>query len=453
MGKMLWRAAATSLLVALTFIPAGAENRALLVGVGEYQEGRADLPGIEKDLESMQKVARMAGFRDGQVKILKNDQATLRNIREAFDKWLVRGVGPDDRVLFYFSGHGSQIYDHSGDESDRADEVLVTHDMRVGNGKLINTFVDDDLNGLLARIPSEEVLVFIDACHSGTATRSLYFNPGYTPKMFFYKGMPMPLAGKGNFSVQAENTDDGRYVALSAARDDQAALATSRGSLFTLAVLDAVERAHKENRNLTLKTLQEEATQFIHRNISNPRSRHDPQITGRKDLALKVEILRPPSAEATLWERLEHLADKASHAIPIRTNKKRFRVGDPLEIICEVTHDGYLNILELAPEDARATVLFPNRFHPDNFVSGKTQITIPAPDDDFTLTATTPGKSLIVVFQTKEKINAYTDGEGHYTALFKTMSYASRGSFEVSARETARAGTYFGAGKFITVVD
>lgn len=453
MGKLLWWISATGLLIALTVTSAGAENRAMLVGVGEYQEGRADLPGIEKDLEAMRKVARMAGFRDRQVKVLKNDRATLNNIREGFENWLIRGVTPEDRVLFYFSGHGSQIFDHSGDEADKADEVLVTHDMRVGRGKLLNTFVDDDLNKLLARVPAKEVLVFIDACHSGTATRGLDFSGDYTPKLFFYKGMPMAVTGKGNFSVQAAEADNSRYVALSAARDDQAALATRMGSLFTLAILSSVEQALKEDRNLTLATLKEEATQFIHRNIENPRSRHDPQITGRKELARRVEILRPPASEATLWERLEYLADRASHTIPIRTNQERFRKGDRLVIICNVKRDGYLNILELAPEDTRATILFPNRFHPKNFVRGGARITIPSGDDAFNLTATQEGKSLILVFQTEEKINAYQEGEGHYSALFKTMSEASRGNFEVSAKETARRGGYFGAGKFITVVE
>ncbi len=454
MIKRVWRRLAACLWVALICAaPAGAENRALLVGVGEYEEGHANLPGIDKDLEAMRKVARMAGFRDNQVKVLKNKQATLKNIRHTFENWLVRGTSPDDRVLFYFSGHGSQVFDHSGDETDGADEVLVTHDMRVKEGKLVNSFLDDDLNDLLARIPAREALVFIDACHSGTASKSLDFTGNYVPKTFYYKGMPMPMVGKGNFSVRSDPPELGRYVALSAAKDDQAALATSMGSLFTLAVLASVERAHEQDRNLTIETLRKDAEEFIHRNISNPASRHDPQITGKKELAQTVEIIQPPASEATLWTRLEYLADKASHTIPIRTNQRRFRTGDQLIIICDVQRDGYLNILELAPEDTRATVLFPNRFHPDNFVQGGKRLTIPAPDDTFDLTATKRGKSLILVFQTEEKINAYTDGKGHYSALFKTMSESSRGSFEVSAKETANEGTYFGAGKFITLVE
>lgn len=456
MGNFFLRTLATCLALALICaLPAGAENRALLVGVGEYQQGYANLPGIEKDIEAMRKVTRMVGFRDSQVKVLMNKDATLQNIQDAFENWLIQGVGQTDRVLFYFSGHGSQVYDHSGDEADRADEVLVTHDMKVTDGKLANSFLDDDLNRLLAKVRAKETLVFIDACHSGTASKSIDFTNSYVPKTFYYKGMPMTIAEKGNFSVQTVEKEQAgsQYVALSAARDDQAALATSMGSLFTLAVLTSVEKAHREDRNLTLATLQQEATKFIHINIPNPESRHDPQITGKKELAQNVEIIQPPASEATLWDRLEYLADKASHVIPIRTNQKRFRRGDRLEIICDVKRGGYLNILELAPEDVKATVLFPNRFHPNNYVPEGKRVTIPSMDDDFTLTATKQGKSLIVVFQTEEKINAYTDGQGHYGALFKTMSQASRSNFEVSAKETAREGTYFGAGKFITVVE
>ena len=39
-------------------------------------------------------------------------------------KWLLGGVQSGDSLFFHFSGHGSQVIDHSGDEEDGLDETI-----------------------------------------------------------------------------------------------------------------------------------------------------------------------------------------------------------------------------------------------------------------------------------------------------------------------------------------
>ncbi len=429
-----------------------AEDRALLVGVGRYADPRANLPGIDRDLEMMKEVVRMAGFKDDQVKVLRDSDATLSEIESAVRSWLINGVTIGDRALFYFSGHGSQIPDTNNDESDRADEVLVPHDVRPSGDTLVNTFVDERFGQLLAEIDAGEILVFIDACHSGTATKGLRFAGDEMPKLYTYQGMP--AFSKGNFSVE-EDLPENTYVALSACKDNQTAVATRQGSLFTRGLLDAAKEAHRNNRPLTMAVLRDKATQYIHRNASSPSKRHDPQISGDEKLAKTIEIIRRredarPPETASLWDQLESLVDRADHKIDIRTNKERFRKGDLLVISCDVDKNGYLNILEVSPEDEKATVLFPNRFQQENYVTAGNRVSIPGQGDTFRLRSTKRGKSLIVVFQTDQKINAFNDGEGKATDLFKMMSGATRSVFEVEAAEQEH---YFGAGKFITVVE
>ncbi|MBW1712744.1 MAG: DUF4384 domain-containing protein, partial [Deltaproteobacteria bacterium] len=141
----------------------------------------------------------------------------------------------------------------------------------------------------------------------------------------------------------------------------------------------------------------------------------------------------------------------ASHKIRLAANQARFKVGDRLVITCQVDREGYLNILNLGPGDRRPVVLFPNRLHPDNRVFPGQQITIPAPGDGFRLTAKPPrGRNLVVVFHTRENINAFRDGQGSPKDLFKTLSVQLARGFVVEQEER---GDYFGAGMVQVVIE
>ena len=130
-------------------LPSVAESRALLVGVGHYQYPGIDLPAIDLDLERMRETLNRLGFENRQIRTLLDEQATSTAVVKEFATWLREGVKPDDRVVFYFSGHGSNVPDLDGDESDRADEVLVTHDMRrrnvAGRSTLQGVVTDDQI--------------------------------------------------------------------------------------------------------------------------------------------------------------------------------------------------------------------------------------------------------------------------------------------------------------------
>jgi len=425
--------------------PAGAENRALLIGVGEYQNPDANLPGIDKDIRMMQEAVGLMGFESSQVKVVQDSEATLRGIEQAIEDWLISGVTGNDRVLFYFSGHGAQIYDKSGDEKDEVDEVLVAHDVKAERGTLKNVFLDDKFGELLSRVTAEEIFVFIDACHSGSATKSIDFITGEVPKFFHYKGMPAMT--KGNFAVE-QVSDKGNYIAISACRDDEKALATNKGSLFTQAILNTV----KGKNRLTVNQLKDRATAYIRENVSNRKKVHHPQISGNKSLATKNIILASATSNPqNIWAKLEYLTVKADYSVNIQSNQKHFKVGEFLVLTCNIEQNGYLNVLNVSPGDKKVTVLYPNKYHRKNRVTAGDEISIPASGDRFRLRCTAPlGKSLIVVLQTKEKLNGYEEGKGGINALFKTLSGKTFRGFEAVGVNDDQ-GT-LGAGKIITHV-
>ena len=78
-------------------------SHALVIGVSEYTNGLSNLPGVKKDVALVTEALEEHGF---QVKLVENpaDRNELdRLFIDFIDKY---GQRPNDRLLFYFSGHG-----------------------------------------------------------------------------------------------------------------------------------------------------------------------------------------------------------------------------------------------------------------------------------------------------------------------------------------------------------
>ncbi|MDP9199947.1 MAG: caspase family protein [Pseudomonadota bacterium] len=150
---------------------AAATSHALLIAINDYAvPSIPDLRGAVNDVELVARVleTRLEFDRKG-ITFLKDSQATRIAILDAIDE-LVEKAGPDDRVYFHFSGHGSQAPDRDGDEDDELDETIVAYDSRKPG---IPDITDDELNSRFARLRTRNVLLVFDSCHSGTVTRSI----------------------------------------------------------------------------------------------------------------------------------------------------------------------------------------------------------------------------------------------------------------------------------------
>jgi uncharacterized caspase-like protein len=170
--------------------PSHAEIRALLIGVGDYQYLDADLkgPGFDVALIAETMVAR--GAKPALITALTTmpDAPGLpvgltlgtptRAEIVAVMTHLEATAQPGDTVVFYFSGHGSQAPDASGDEQGGPDEILLPSDAAGWKGAVAaveNALLDDELNDWAARLTARGVKLvgLIDACHSGTGFRAV----------------------------------------------------------------------------------------------------------------------------------------------------------------------------------------------------------------------------------------------------------------------------------------
>jgi hypothetical protein len=156
------------------------EKRALLVAIGKYPatSGWNDLSSVN-DAELMKGVLLQQGFKISNINLLKDEKATHKNILKALDQMIAQS-SLGDVLVFHFSGHGQQITDLNDDELDCYDEALIPYDAPLKPSNQYggeNHIIDDALNKYLLLLRKKvgakgDVVFLLDACHSGTATRS-----------------------------------------------------------------------------------------------------------------------------------------------------------------------------------------------------------------------------------------------------------------------------------------
>ena len=236
-------AGATAAATGLTH--AAGQHHGLLMWIGQYGSAERNLPGIAHDAERARQMATALGVSEGLRRELSDEQLTLRGMADALES-LERRVTPGDRVFIYFSGHGKQI---DGNRfGARCSEGLVTRD-----GAL---YLDVAIEYTLQRLAAKATVVMMnDSCHSGGAATKRYAAPAAAePDDEVPKAYPGPVSivggrkgsgeeaggcgaavNKGVDLARAFTQGTGRWLYIAAARADEAAFATPRGSRATQA--------------------------------------------------------------------------------------------------------------------------------------------------------------------------------------------------------------------------
>lgn len=386
------------LLIATVLLSGGASlaqaaDKALIVGVGAYASPGNDLPGIDLDVDMARQIASRMGFEVQHTHVLRDQQATVQAFRQQL-KQLSEQVQPDDRVLIYFSGHGSNTEDKNNDESDGLDETLELHD---------GSFIDDELGEWLGKLKSQNVVVLIDACHSGTSTKSLGPNRyGMTQGYVKARNLKQPLRDaqqtRKDLLIEPSHSKSGHYVAIGAAQDNQYAQATAQGSIFTKAMLDSIEELRRSQPEISVKTLFDRTTT----KVAEVTQSFTPSLTGSPQLAQKtIRFVDVSDAveQKVLWRETVGLVRGALTPLSIDA-PITLKEGDLFEFQVELPKSGYLNVVMIGPTD-NGTVLFPNPYVTDNRVSAQT-LKIPTAGT-FNIRAQAPlGKTLVAVFLTDQ---------------------------------------------------
>jgi hypothetical protein len=158
----------------------------LIVAIGDYpsNSGWSGIASIN-DVRYIKAALKQNGFIEKNIDTLKNNKATKAAILLSLDN-LAKKALKDDIVFIHFSCHGQQLFDQESaeegkDEEDGYDETLAAYDSR-GQCDPVDYrgekhLRDDELGKKFSAIRQKigekgSLLVLVDACHSGTASRA-----------------------------------------------------------------------------------------------------------------------------------------------------------------------------------------------------------------------------------------------------------------------------------------
>ncbi len=184
-----------------------AKTYALVVGIGTYESRIPTKIRADIDAREMALAFKRAGIED--VDTLINKDATQNAILNWFDVAEMR-VRAGDMVFLYFAGHGGLVPDITGREAESA--AFFPYDADGSGGVATDhAITDEELGNLvITSLRNCNVVVFIDACHSGGLMR---------------EGTDSPLVSRGEgvarglLTAVRERKDNGRTLFLSSSRE------------------------------------------------------------------------------------------------------------------------------------------------------------------------------------------------------------------------------------------
>lgn len=140
------------------------QSHALLIGVSDYTDGWSDLGSIPKELDSVQAALEKQHFN-----VVRVTNPSGRELKAAFEDFIDEyGYDEENRLLFFFSGHG-----HS-DESNRHG-FLVPSDAPLPSKKKDFRRRALDMNQIMAwsrTLDAKHALFLFDSCFSGTVFKA-----------------------------------------------------------------------------------------------------------------------------------------------------------------------------------------------------------------------------------------------------------------------------------------
>lgn len=303
-GKQWWRRSWIGLGIGVwwmvTATVAGLEGpgkRALLVGVSGYERsgdgGWGRLSTRDEVVLLKETLQQRFGFADKDVVILTTPEETTREaILQAFQRHLIDATKPGEIVYFHFSGHGQPIPDDGQDELDGYDESLVPSDY-VSKMDGSRNIRDDELGRLIERLKAKRpasVLISLDACFTGTATRGEEEGRGDD-----WRGAPVAASRRLGVETSASGFDQVKgYVVLSAAAPRQSArqIPLSQGARMGLFSWALIEGLKESGPSTSYRDLLETVANrmAIYNRLQNPQIEGEIDTSLLNGTALKQEL-------------------------------------------------------------------------------------------------------------------------------------------------------------------
>ena len=147
---------------------------AILLGINAYQNGVPKLNTAKADAERLAEILKDKHGYDCLLRV--NEEVSLDRLKRLLEDELPQMVGENDRVLFYFAGHGVATNGDDGPEG-----YILPQDAKLEND---TTFLQmTELNRSLCALKCRHMLVILDCCFAGAFRWSSIRNLSPIPKI------------------------------------------------------------------------------------------------------------------------------------------------------------------------------------------------------------------------------------------------------------------------------
>ena len=140
------------------------ESHALLVGVSEYTGGWPNLPGVQKDINKVKVALEQKGFHT--IEIINPTRVELRDSIENFINQYGQDV--DNRLIFYFAGHGYTLKLSYGEEMGYFVPSDAPNPNMDKSGFLATSLNMESIEVYSKQVQSKHALFLFDSCFSGS---------------------------------------------------------------------------------------------------------------------------------------------------------------------------------------------------------------------------------------------------------------------------------------------
>jgi uncharacterized caspase-like protein len=192
--------------------PRIANRWAVVIGVGDYDnKSMPRLRFAESDADAMYRLlTTRAGYARENVLLLTDkapEKPTLQNIRLALGDYLSRKTTRDDMVLIYYAGLGAPEVDASSKETDGQAKYLIPRNVQPESLRR-TAFAMEEMQGLVARIPAERVVLLLDTSYSGAAGGRTFVPPNARPRSLSDQFLERLTKSRGRLVITASGANE-----------------------------------------------------------------------------------------------------------------------------------------------------------------------------------------------------------------------------------------------------
>ncbi|MBY3189070.1 trypsin-like serine protease [Rhizobium leguminosarum] len=346
-------------------------DRALLIGIDDYEMREAKLTGSATDVKAMQVfLAKTLAYRPEQIHTLTNRKATREAILAEIDDWLVRQSTPGSRVFLYFSGQGSE---EMGVEATTS-PTLVAADAKLvregGKVTVTNQIRETEIAARLNSLKDRRVTLLIDACHVGPGSRSAVAAPSGTVRCLgpaLAALEPPNKSGKeAKFSFGGENAmvwsavNAGQWALVDREAKPAVGVFTRR---FIEGVQDGVARAADKpnvSNAALLDYVRRKSDEYCRTHAEDCRFTPVPQFYGQPDAlgrdVITGEEAKTPVAAVENTLKSDNEAGVAVDVLP----GTAVSIGDKVAMRVSTKKSGYLILVDI-DASGKLTQLYPNK--------------------------------------------------------------------------------------------